>query len=75
MTDAERARTRFMTTGEPPTPRDQAKALAVQEKVIELASLIGHIVPDGRNKELALNDLENVQTRANRAIFIEGHHR
>lgn len=69
----ERARRRFITatTGNPPTPEQRAKVTILQEKVIELATLIGHIIPEGRNKELALDALEDAHMRANRAVFYE----
>lgn len=37
--------------------------------VVALAELIDRAVPDGRNKEIALTSLEDVQMRANRGIF------
>lgn len=62
---------RFFTAanGTPPT-NEQKNAVAVLSSHISgLAAAIMELVPDGRNKSLALTALEDVQMRANRGIF------
>lgn len=73
-TGAQQARARFQTavSGKPPTPEQRAAVNMLQEKVIDLASLIGEVVPDGRNKSIALTALEDVHMRANRGVFMDG---
>ncbi len=56
-------------TGNPPTDRQRLTVRKLQEAVTELGYLIEFNTPAGRNKSLALTALEDVQMRANRAIF------
>lgn len=64
---------RFITAanGTPPTARQKAAVADIAECVIRLAEEIDLFVPEGRNKALALTALEDVQMRANRAIFAD----
>lgn len=41
---------------------------AINRKVIEVAQWLNEILPEGRNKSLALTHLEDVQMRANKAV-------
>lgn len=56
-------------TGRKPSEADKALVAAIHEKVLDLGILIELDVPAGRNKALAKTALEEVQMRANRAIF------
>lgn len=62
---------RFFTaaTSDPPTDEQRQRVKLLQEMTLELGQLIEHIVPDGRNKSLALTHLEDALMRANRAIL------
>ena len=66
-----RAEARFTTSvsGGRPTDAQIDNVRAIAEAVVELAAAIDLLVPDGRNKSLALTALEDVHMRANRAIF------
>ncbi|MBO1739678.1 hypothetical protein [Leifsonia sp. TF02-11] len=71
VTAGQQARDRFFTAaeGNPPTIEQRALVTELTLQVRQLASKIIRQVPDGRNKSLALTALEDVQMRANRAIF------
>lgn len=62
---------RFTTaaTGKPPTERQRASVSALRALTIELAEGIDVLVPDGRDKSIALTALEDVLMRANRGVF------
>lgn len=70
------ARERFIAaaTGQPPTDEQRAAVEGIQDSVVHLAMSIEALVPEGRNKSLALTALEDVHMRANRAIFAKGPH-
>lgn len=67
----ERAADRFFTAaGSPPATGEQLATVAkLQAAVQYLATLIEASVPDNRNREIAFQSLEDVQMRANRALF------
>jgi hypothetical protein len=62
---------RFFTaaTGKPPTTEQKNLVTDLREAIIAVATLIEANIPNNRNKALALTALEDVQMRANRAIF------
>lgn len=62
-------------TSAPPTDEQRHQVSVLQGTIVDLAAKIELVVPDGRNKELALTALEDVQMRANRGIFQEGPNR
>lgn len=68
------AETRFFTAASAQPPSDQQKldVAKLRELIVDLATAIEDRVPAGRNKSLALTALEDVQMRANRAIFAKG---
>lgn len=68
---SEQARLRFFTAaeGEPPTDDQRALVTELAADIRALGAKIIERVPEGRNKSLALTALEDVQMRANRAIF------
>lgn len=65
---------RFFTAagGQPPTEEQLFAVEYVVGYVNGLALAIMDVVPDNRNREIALTALEDVQMRANRAIFAKG---
>ena len=67
-------RSRFITAagGQPPTDAQRDAVATIGAAVVDLAALIEDLAPAGRNKALALTALEDVQMRANRAIFATG---
>lgn len=75
MTDSPTARNqveeRFFTaaTGKPPTEQQKLDVAKLRGLIIDLGTAIEDRVPNGHNKALALTALEDVQMRANRAIF------
>lgn len=62
---------RFPTsvTGAPPTDEQRAIVTQLHARVVELAEYVDAVVPDGRDKSIALTSLEDVLMRANRAVF------
>ncbi|WP_157005710.1 DUF7681 family protein [Microbacterium trichothecenolyticum] len=62
---------RFPTaaTSAPPSDETKARIVAMRSHVVELAEYIEALVPEGRDKSLALTALEDVLMRANRAIY------
>lgn len=70
----EAARERFFTaaTGTPPTDGQREFIQSLAEDIAQLGAHIEASIPAGRNKSLALTALEDVQMRANRAIFATG---
>lgn len=63
-----RAKEDFFTAGEDP------RVVALRDAVQELAFRIHLLVPAGRQRSLALTELEHVQMRANRGLFApKGH--
>jgi len=62
---------RFPTAanGTPPTQEQRTAVSRIQQSVIQLAEWIDGLVPDGRDKSIALTALEDVLMRANRGIF------
>lgn len=62
---------RFFTAATAGPPRDDQKDLVteLQGAIVNLAALIEAKIPEGRNKSLSLTHLEEVQMRANRAVF------
>lgn len=65
------AETRFITAagGKPPTDEQKAAVAGIREMVVDLATRIMLDVPDTRDREIALEELETFHMRANRAIF------
>lgn len=57
---------RFFTASEHPD------VVTLRGLIIGLGAQIDLLVPNGRNKAVALTALEDVQMRANRAIFAKG---
>ena len=55
--------------GDPPTEDQQHRVWQIKMATIQLAAYIDEFVPEGRNKSLALTNLEDTQMRANRGIF------
>lgn len=62
---------RFRTsqTGAPPTEQQKQAHKAVTDAVVGLAEAIDTLVPDGREKSLALTHLEDALMRAGRGIY------
>lgn len=58
--------------GQPPTDEQKATVAELRELVVALGAKIIESVPAGRNRDLAIDALEDVQMRANRAIFEGG---
>lgn len=73
-TPQERTEARFFTAsgGKPPTDEQRTEVEVLRGLVYALGLEIEASVPNGRNKSLALTALEDVQMRANRAIFEPG---
>ncbi|MFF7293214.1 hypothetical protein ACFY9N_11850 [Microbacterium sp. NPDC008134] len=73
-TAEDRARARFITAsgGQPPTEEQREAVRVIGNVVVELAAAIEELTPRSRNQSLALTALEDVQMRANRAIFATG---
>ncbi len=67
----DRVEARFFTASSGPAPTDQQKldVAKLRELIVQLGTAIEDRIPEGRNKSLALTALEDVQMRANRAIF------
>lgn len=61
--------------GKAPDAIQRGNVLALQDLIIELGTQILFVVPEGRNRSLALTALEDVQMRANKGIFAEGDYR
>lgn len=61
-----RATVRYFTASE------HSNVVALREAIITLGMLIDLLVPEGRNKSIALTELESVQMRANRGLFAAG---
>lgn len=59
------------TNQDAPTPEDLSRAQMLAEQVQELGAAIELLVPECRDKALALTHLEDVLTRANRAIYLK----
>lgn len=57
------------TSGAPATDDQKDVVAALRNLIVDLAEVIVLAVPNGRHKSLALTALEDVQMRANRAIF------
>ena len=74
LTAADRARARFITAsgGQPPTDEQREAVRLIGNLVVELAVAIEELTPRSRNQSLALTALEDVQMRANRAVFATG---
>lgn len=53
------------------TEQDRLDVDLLTQKVIELGAYIEALCPDGRNKSLSLTHLEDVLTRANKAIYVD----
>lgn len=71
----DRAKERFISAAtklNPPTPEQVEASRALAEAVIALAVVIDSHMPNSRNKSLALTALEDVQMRANRALYAKG---
>ncbi len=70
-TAIETAQLRHFTAaqGKPPTPTQRSHIETLTQKIVDLSAMIDILVPPGRNKSLAFTALEEVQMRANRAIF------
>jgi hypothetical protein len=70
-TPQERTEARFFTAsgGKPPTDEQRTEVEVLRGLVYALGLEIEASVPNGRRKSLALTALEDVQMRANRAIF------
>lgn len=69
-----RTQQRFVTAQtNPRTPseEDVERVRELTSLVTELGMAIEYVVPEGRDKELALTYLEDVLTRASRAIYIQ----
>lgn len=71
-----RAEARFFTAaaGAPPTAQQKEAVATLREHIVALAAQIEELTPPGRNQSLALTALEDVQMRANRAIFAPSDH-
>jgi hypothetical protein len=69
----DRAIRRFNVGHDPENVSESAKAEvhAVHDLVIELGALLDVVMPDGRDKSLALTHLEDTHIRAVRGIFSE----
>jgi hypothetical protein len=63
----DQAEQRFFTASEHPD------VVALRGAIQHVGMLVDVLVPPGRNKALALTALEDVQMRANRAIFAPEH--
>lgn len=65
------AEARFITAagGKPPTEEQRATVTGIRDLVVELATKITLEVPNTRDREIALEELETFHMRANRAIF------
>lgn len=65
------AEARFITasSGKPPTEDQRATVTGIRDLVVELATKIMLDVPNSRDREIALEELETFHMRANRAIF------
>ena len=66
---------RFVTAGNNRreiTEADHRAVDLITDLVIELGAQIELVVPDGRNKSIALTALEDTLTRANKAIYVQG---
>lgn len=59
------------TNQDAPTYEDLHRAQMLAEQVQELGATIEFLVPECRDKALALTHLEDVLTRANRAIYLK----
>lgn len=64
---------RFPTaaTSSPPTTEQRDAVATLQQGARGLAEIIVWLVPEGRNREIALESLENVLMRANRGVFVD----
>lgn len=74
MTDIDdQVKQRFFTAkdGGAPTVEQVDSVDALTKAVRMLASTIEKHVPDGRQKSIALTELESVQMRANRGVFTD----
>ena len=73
-TARDRVEARYFTAaaGQPPPEQQELDVAKLSDLIVELATAIEDRVPNGRNKSLALTSLEDVQMRANRAIFATG---
>lgn len=62
---------RFPTaaTGAPPTAEQREAVATLQQATRALGEYIDELVPEGRDKSIALTALEDVLMRANRGIF------
>jgi len=65
------AEARFITAagGKPPTEEQRAAVTGIRDLVVELATKVMLDVPNTRDREIALEELETFHMRANRAIF------
>jgi hypothetical protein len=63
---------RFNPAATRSTPEQIEAVTKITAAVVELGHLIEFLAPMGRNKSLAFTSLEDVQMRANRAIFASG---
>jgi len=66
---------RFVTaaSGTPPTDEQKSAINMLQSAAVDLATAIEMLVPDGRDKSIALTHLEDTLMRAVRGIFTGGH--
>jgi len=71
-TEAAKARFKTSVSGGRPNQAQIDAVNMLSEIVVELAAYIDVLVPDGRNKSLALTALEDAHMRANRGIFQDG---
>lgn len=73
-TARDRVEARFFTAaaGQPPTDQQKLDVAKLRDLIVDLGTAIEDRVPNGRNKSLALTALEDVQMRANRAVFATG---
>jgi hypothetical protein len=66
---AERAAAEERATARYFTASNAIGVVALRDRIVALATEIDLVVPDGRNKAIALTALEDVQMRGNRGIF------
>lgn len=51
------------------TASEHPDVVALRDRIVELGTAVVLLVPAGRQRSVALTDLESVQMRANRGIF------
>lgn len=70
----EKARQRFVTAlNNPvaPTQEEKNRVEAITDSIIDQAAMLEFLLPECRDKSLALTALEEVSFRANRAIYLK----